>query len=70
MSESLSKKNYLVRFKSLYIEMKKTWKETGFKGLYRKYGFKLFFAFLIYYLVRDSILYLILPWLIAQKVLN
>ena len=54
-------------FKTLFVEMKTTWKTLGLKGLYKKYGFKLFVAFFIYYLIRDCVIYLIVPWFIATK---
>lgn len=50
--------------------MKITWKEAGIKGLYRKYGLKLFLAFFVYYLLRDIIIYIYLPWYFATKVIN
>ena len=65
----LIKKQYFW-IKTLFVEMKMTWKNSGMKGLYRKYGFKLFAAFFIYYLVRDSFLYLFLPWYFANQLLG
>ncbi len=56
--------------KTLFLEMKATWKTAGLKGLYNKYGFKLFAAFFIYYLVRDSFLYILLPWYFANQLLR
>lgn len=66
---TIIKKQYFW-IKTLFLEMKTTWKELGFKGLYKKYGFKLFAAFFIYYLIRDSFIYLILPWFIAKNIIN
>ncbi len=65
----LIKKQYFW-LKMVFVEMKSTWKTLGFKGLYKKYGFKLFVAFFIYYLIRDSIIYLILPWYVANKLIR
>lgn len=56
--------------KTLFVEMKTTWKTLGIKGLYQKYGFKLFVAFFIYYLLRDSFIYLVLPWFVANKLIH
>ena len=50
--------------------MKMTWKISGTKGLYKKYGFKLLGAFFVYYLIRDSFLYLFLPWYFANKLIG
>lgn len=60
----------LSRLKTVYQEMKSTWKISGFKGLYRKYGLKFFLGFFFYYLVRDVTLYILVPWWIAQKALS
>lgn len=50
--------------------MKRTWKEAGIKGLYKRYGLKLFVAFFFYYLIRDVAIYILIPWWIAQKALS
>ncbi len=42
------------------------YKEDGFKGLVKKGGWKLLFYFFMFYLIRDSILYLLIPYLIAK----
>ncbi len=65
----LIKKQYFW-IKTLIVAMKVTWKESGIKGLYRKYGFKLVAAFFIYYLIRDSFLYLFLPWYFATQLVG
>lgn len=54
--------------KTHFLDMKFTWKNSGLEGLYKKYGFKFFAAFFIYYIVRDSFIYLILPWFVANKI--
>lgn len=58
------------RLKFLFSEMKITWKTSGFKGLHQKYGFKLFLAFLCYYLIRDMTIYVVIPWVVAKKAAN
>lgn len=65
-----SPKALFQQLKKLLSEMKEIWKKDGFKGLYKKYGFKLFIFFIAYYLIRDSLIYIILPWLIAKHFLN
>ena len=47
-------------------EYREVFKEQGFKGLVKKYGRKLVLAVFIYYLIRDSILYILIPYLIAK----
>jgi len=55
------------KLKTLLGDMKKTWREAGIKGLYKKYGIKLFLAFFFYYLIRDVTIYILIPWWIAKK---
>lgn len=38
--------------------------------LYRKYGWKLVAGVVAYYLVRDTLLYIILPYLIAKRLID
>lgn len=59
-----------INLKLIYSEMKQTWKSKGLKGLYKRYGLKLFLIFFVYYLIRDITLYIFIPWYIAQRVLN
>lgn len=47
-------------------EIKATFKQSGFKGVTQKYGWKLFLAVFIYYLVRDVTLYILIPYLVYQ----
>lgn len=47
-------------------EIKSTFKESGFKGVTQKYGWKLFLAVFVYYLVRDVTLYIVIPYLVYQ----
>ncbi|MBC7419339.1 MAG: hypothetical protein H7328_01305 [Bdellovibrio sp.] len=63
-------KRSFTQLKQLFLDMKVTWKETGIKGLYKRYGWKLFLGFFTYYLIRDSLIYLIIPWLIAKHLIN
>ncbi len=48
------------------LELKSTFKDSGLKGVVRKYGWKLFLGVLVYYLIRDITIYIILPYLIYQ----
>ncbi len=43
-------------------------KREGFKALIRKRGWKLFAVIFTYYLIRDLILYVAIPLLIAMQV--
>ena len=41
-----------------------------FMFLFKKYGWKMILAIFVYYLVRDTTLYVLIPFLIARKVLG
>ncbi|MCB0290881.1 MAG: hypothetical protein KDH97_11560 [Calditrichaeota bacterium] len=43
-------------------------KREGFKALLRRRGKKFLFAILAYYLVRDTMIYIILPYCIARGI--
>jgi hypothetical protein len=49
-------------------EARRTLKEEGFKALWRKYGWKLFAVVFVYYLIRDLILYVFIPWYLYGKI--
>ncbi len=40
------------------------------KHLVKRYGWKLVVAIVVYYLIRDTVLYIIIPYLIARKLLG
>lgn len=44
-------------------------KNEGFKQLLRKRGWKFLLVIITYYAIRDSILYLIIPYLVLRGVL-
>ena len=48
------------------IEMIRT---SGFKEFLRQRGWKVIAIVVVYYLVRDSILYILLPYLVARQIL-
>ena len=39
------------------------YKEGGFKILMKEKGWKVVLVFFLYYLVRDTILYILIPWI-------
>lgn len=43
-----------------------TFRNEGFRGTLRAYGWKLFAAFVLFYLIRDVTLYIVLPYLAAR----
>ncbi|NIR49495.1 hypothetical protein GWO43_13380 [candidate division KSB1 bacterium] len=46
------------------------WKELGFWGLVKRKGWKIVTAVVLFYLIRDSLLYIILPYLAARGLLG
>ena len=52
--------------KGLIATMRQVRRESGWKGLFKRYGWKLVVGFVVFYLVRDTILYILLPYLIFR----
>ena len=50
----------------LIATMRAVRRESGWKGLFQRYGWKLVVGFIAFYLVRDVTLYIVLPYLIIQ----
>lgn len=48
-------------------EAKQVFREGGIKGVIRRYGWKVFAVFFVYYLVRDITIYILLPLYLANK---
>ncbi|MCF8237008.1 MAG: hypothetical protein K9I85_02530 [Saprospiraceae bacterium] len=46
------------------------YKEQGFKAMLKAAGWKIVLVIFMYYLIRDSILYLLIPYLIAKGFLS
>jgi hypothetical protein len=57
------KKLLRVKFLQEYIAV---FKEDGFKDVLRKGGWKILFYFFMFYLIRDSILYILIPYLVVK----
>ncbi len=51
---------YRPQFINEWREIKR---EGGYKLLFKKKGWTVFFAFILFYLIRDSLLYIIIPYL-------
>jgi len=67
--ERLSARNILIRFYKYYIiDSILIVKREGFKALLKKRGWKVFAVVIGYYTVRDTILYIIVPFVIAQGI--
>tara|TARA_B100000085_G_C18102172_1_gene333565 strand:+ start:195 stop:389 length:195 start_codon:yes stop_codon:yes gene_type:complete len=57
------KNPFKIKILSKYV---KIFKEGGFRGLIKEGGWKLLFIFFMYYLIRDSILYILIPYLVVK----
>ena len=45
-----------------FLRFPKTWKEV------KKMGWKFILAFILFYLIRDTLLYIVIPYLIAKGI--
>ena len=51
-------------------EYRDTLKEKGVKGFIKTYGWKVVFTVFMFYLIRDSILYILIPYMITKGIFN
>ena len=51
-------------------EWTKTLRQEGLKGFVKRYGKRILLWFILIYLIRDTILYIIIPYLIAKGVIS
>jgi|TARA_B100001964_G_scaffold28102_1_gene28416 hypothetical protein len=54
---------FKIRFINHYASI---FKKDGFKGVLKEGGWKVLFYFFMFYLIRDTILYIIIPYLILK----
>lgn len=54
----------------IIVEWTALLREIGFKGFIKKKGWKIVFTIFMFYLIRDSLLYLILPYFAAHGLLG
>jgi len=60
-------KNFLkFKFLDKYIQI---FRKDGFKGVLKEGGWKIFFYFFMFYLIRDSILYILIPYLVVKGII-
>lgn len=68
---SYLRNNFIINFYRYYIyESVMIVKDRGFKALIKERGYKVFFAIFMYYLIRDTIVYILIPFLIARGILG
>lgn len=46
------------------------WREDGFRELLRQKGWKVVLVIIIYYLIRDTLLYIVIPYFIARGLMD
>jgi len=46
------------------------WREDGFRELLRQKGWKVVLVIIVYYLIRDTLLYIVIPYLIARGLMD
>ncbi|MGH7597695.1 MAG: hypothetical protein ACREOI_15200 [bacterium] len=64
------RQNFLFRFYKYYIiDSIVIVKNSGFKELVRKRGAKFLFIIIGYYAVRDTLLYIVIPYCVARGLL-
>jgi hypothetical protein len=53
-------------------EMTSRWQRIRARTVFliKRHGWKLVIAIVVYYLIRDTVLYLIIPYLVARKLLG
>lgn len=59
----------LSRLKEKVHAVRSTFRESGFRGVVRRFGWKLIIGLFLYYLIRDSILYIVIPWLLIRELI-
>ena len=48
----------------------KIFRKDGLKGVLKQGGWKIVFYFFLYYLIRDAILYILLPYLVVKGIIS
>jgi hypothetical protein len=57
-------------FKSKFLsKYTKIYKQDGFKGVLKVGGWRVITYFVLFYLIRDTILYIIVPYLIVKGII-
>ena len=65
------KSNFIFRFYKTYIiDSILIVKNHGFKELIKQKGWKIFLVIFLYYLIRDTLLYIVIPLLIARGIIS
>ncbi len=60
------KNNFISNFLAKYLEI---FRKEGLKGVLKQGGWKILLYFFLYYLIRDTILYILIPYLVVKGIL-
>lgn len=55
--------------KIVIAEVRSVWRQSGLRGVLRRYGWRVLAIFFFYYLIRDLIFYIFLPYIFAKGLL-
>lgn len=68
--DRIAKKNIILKlYKHYIIDSVRIIKTHGFRELLRRRGKKFFLVIIAYYAVRDSVVYIIIPFCVARGIL-
>ena len=59
--------NFFSKLNNLFDDLKEVYKEGGIKLLFKKKGFLIVLIVFFYYLIRDGLLYIILPFFVFKN---
>lgn len=59
--------NFFSKLNNLFDDLKEIYKEGGIKLLFKKKGFLIVLIVFFYYLIRDGLLYIILPFFVFKN---
>jgi len=62
--------NFFLKIDNAFKEWKKIYKNGGIKLLFKKKGFLIIVVLFTFYLIRDSILYLIIPYFAFRSIVG
>ena len=60
--------NFFLKLSNTFKEWKKIYKEEGIRYLLKKRGFLIIVVLFTFYLVRDTMLYLVLPYITFKSI--
>ena len=62
-------KRFFFKIRFIISHYTSIFKKDGLKGVLKEGGWKVLFYFFMFYLIRDTILYIIIPYLIIKGII-